>query len=190
MMVTDSTGYNRYYSHVISTIPLPVLRTLDLTGSSLSLYQQNALRQLQYGPSIKIGIQFRSAWWTYGADKTQPIPDIVGGQSYTDLPIRTVVYPSDGIKDGKPTDPAVLIASYCWTEDAQRLGALIAAFNPETFDHTQPLKDPLANLVLRDLAKLHDIPIQKIASQVLGIFPWDWNMSKYTMGELESLLVH
>ena len=102
----------KQFTHVISTIPLPVLRTIDLSAAGL---QSNALRELNYGPSIKVGIQFKAWWFT----KFQ----IIGGQSYTDRLIRTIVYPSFGdVQDEKTT---TLIASYCWTEDASRMGALI-----------------------------------------------------------------
>ncbi|KZP31471.1 hypothetical protein FIBSPDRAFT_945004 [Athelia psychrophila] len=181
MTVEDSDGGSHEYSHVVSTLPLPVLRTLDLSNSNLTLYQQNALRQLQYGPSIKIGVQFKSAWWTYGRDKSKSMVGIVGGQSYTDMPIRTIVYPSYGL-DRPSCDPAVLIASYCWTEDAQRLGALIVDFNSSKFDADKPLSNPLAKLVLRDLSKVHNVDLHFLATQVMVIHPWDWNTNKYSMG--------
>ncbi|KAG1738672.1 uncharacterized protein EDB91DRAFT_1138144, partial [Suillus paluster] len=60
----------RTYSDVISTIPLPGLQTIDLSGAGFDLMQRNALHKLQYGPSTK-----------------------VGGQSFTELPIRIIVYP-------------------------------------------------------------------------------------------------
>lgn len=70
----------RTFQHAISTIPLPVFRTLDLDDERLfNVQQTNALRQLSYGPSVKIGMKFKSQWWAENG------LDIVGGQSYTDL---------------------------------------------------------------------------------------------------------
>jgi monoamine oxidase len=66
----------RKYSTVVCTVPLSVLRTMDLDDVYLSSGQRNAFRELQYSPSIKIGIQFKSAWWEELG--------IEGGQSYTD----------------------------------------------------------------------------------------------------------
>ena len=76
------------YSAVISTVPLPRLSLMDLTGVNInSNYAQwSAIRELQYGPSTKIGIRFSSPWWSEVSDEF-PMP-IHGGQSYTDLPIR------------------------------------------------------------------------------------------------------
>ncbi|KAG1747906.1 uncharacterized protein EDB91DRAFT_1235818 [Suillus paluster] len=156
----------RTYSHVISTLPLPRLRTIDLSGAGLNVMQRNALHKLQYGPSIKVGIRFQSAWWTdrFG---------IVGGQSFTDLPIRTIVYPSYGVDSSSPS--TVLIASYCWTNDAERLGSLIGTGKTE---YDEQLKE----LVLRNLAEVHNLPYSFMLDQCEDVFAWDWNHDPLTMG--------
>jgi monoamine oxidase len=158
---------SRTYSHVISTIPLPGLRTIDLSGAGLNVMQKNALRKLQYGPSIKIGVRFQSTWWT-------DLFGIVGGQSFTDLPIRTIVYPSYGVNSGSPS--TVLIASYCWTNDAERFGALISTGKTEYIEQ-------LKELVLRNLAEVHNIAYSFLLNQCLDIHAWDWNYDPLTMGE-------
>jgi len=73
------------YSSIISTVPLPRLSLMDLTGANInSNYGQwSAIRELQYGPSIKVGLRFSEPWW-----ETQL--GIHGGQSFTDLPLRTM----------------------------------------------------------------------------------------------------
>ncbi len=50
MEVTTDNYEKHTFGHVISTIPLPVLRSIDLTKANLSLMQANAIRQLNYGP--------------------------------------------------------------------------------------------------------------------------------------------
>ena len=108
-VVTDHYRTHQF-SNVISTIPLPVMRTIDLSMAGLTPMQSNAVRQLNYGPSVKIGMQFRTAWWTTASDRDGRPLNIIGGQTYTDSPLRTVVYPSFGdVKAGKTT---TLIASY------------------------------------------------------------------------------
>ncbi|KAG2356587.1 hypothetical protein BDR07DRAFT_1422808 [Suillus spraguei] len=156
----------RTYSHVISTIPLTGLRVIDLSGAGLNMMQRNALRKLQYGPSTKIGVHFKSAWWTerFG---------IKGGQSFTDLPIRTIVYPSYGVDSESPS--TVLIASYCWTNDAERLGALIDTGKTEY--HEQ-----LKELVLRNLADVHNITYDFLSDQFLDMHGWNWSNDPLTMG--------
>lgn len=74
------------YSAVICTVPLPCLGLMDLTGANIhdKYAQWSAIRELQYGPALKIGLRFSSAWW-----ETLPQP-IHGGQSQTDLPLRAM----------------------------------------------------------------------------------------------------
>ena len=96
-MTVMAAGQQYTYSHVISMIPMPNFRAIDLTGSKLDVVQANALCESDYGPSIKVGIQFNETWWTTGYNRNGNNFNIVGGQSFSDLPIRTVVYPSYGV---------------------------------------------------------------------------------------------
>ncbi|KAF8572831.1 FAD-linked reductase [Ramaria rubella] len=157
------------FSQVISTIPLPVLRTVDLSKADLSPMQSNALRQLDYGPSVKVGMQFRTAWWTLWKDLDGNPLNIVGGQTYTDRPLRTIVYPSFGdVHGGKTT---TLIASYCWTEDSIRLGALIGNNSAA-----------LSKLVLKELADIHNVDLQDLTNQLIDTKAWSWSQDPCTMG--------
>jgi len=83
----NGTPSPQQYSAVISTIPLPRLSLVDLTGVNInSNYAQwSAIRELQYGPAIKVGIKFSSPWW-----ETELPRPIHGGQSFTDMPLRTM----------------------------------------------------------------------------------------------------
>ena len=173
-MTVWAAGQQYVYSHVISTIPMPNLRTIDLTGSKLDVLQTNALRASDYGPSIKIGIRFSETWWTNGYDRDGNKFDIVGGQSFTDLPIRTVVYPSYGVHSSTPS--TTLIASYCWTYDAERLGALIGTGK-------QGYEDQLKALVLADLATIHNVDVSYLSSRFVEMFSWDWNHNPLTGGK-------
>ncbi|OCH83659.1 FAD-linked reductase [Obba rivulosa] len=158
------------YSAVISTVPLGRLSLMDLTGCDIigSNYAQwSAIRGLQYGPAIKIGMRFTEAWWYTNLK-------IEGGSSYTDLPLRTVVYPSYP----STTNPSnVLISSYCWTQDAERLGALING------DGTA--REELIDLVLRDLSTVHGIDVEQYydrGSKDNVYFAWNWSTDHNAMG--------
>ena len=76
----------RQYSAVISTVPLPCLTVMDLSESGIhkSYARWNAIRSLNYGTALKIGMRFTEAWW-----EELPKP-IHGGQSYTDTVLGTV----------------------------------------------------------------------------------------------------
>ena len=76
---------SQVYSAVISTVPLPRLGLMDLTGVNINgnYGQLNAIREVQHAPVIKVGLKFSCPWW----ETKLPRP-IHGGQSYTDLPLR------------------------------------------------------------------------------------------------------
>ena len=89
MKVTmDGSKQPQEYSAVISTVPLPRLSLMDLTGVGIdkNYAQWSAIRELRYSSSIKIGMKFSRDWWN-GNEAFFPIH---GGQSFTDLPLRTM----------------------------------------------------------------------------------------------------
>ncbi|KAF8869719.1 hypothetical protein CPB84DRAFT_1856086 [Gymnopilus junonius] len=153
--VTVNGGQKYKFSSVVCTIPLPVLRTIDLSAAGLSGMQSAACAISIMDPQSKL--ECNSVL-------------LVGGQTYTDRPLRTVVYPSFGtsVQAGTTT---TLIASYCWTEDATRLGALI---NKD--------KDILRDLTLRELAYLHNVTYDFLRDQLIDTFAWSWTNDPYTMG--------
>lgn len=126
-------GKERTYAHVISTIPLGALQTVDLEDLDLGYSHRNAIRKLNYDPSMKIGVKFKTRWYVF---ILIPVDEYVltfnprwedlpapfeGGQSYSDRPIRRCVYPSYGLD--VPNAPGTMIASYVWGQDSSRLGA-------------------------------------------------------------------
>jgi monoamine oxidase len=169
VFVQINYGEELRFTHVISTIPLPVLRTMDLTQAGMLPMQKSALRQLTYMPATKIGMQFKTAWWTHAKDKNGRVLGIIGGQSYTDSPLRTIVYPSFGdVAKGQAT---TLISSFTWTDDADRFSALVA--------HDQ---ETLTKLVVRELARIHNIDEGYLRDQLIGVYPWAWSLDIHTMG--------
>jgi monoamine oxidase len=98
--------------YAIVTAPFPVLRHVEVLHP-FSRAKQRAIRQLHYDASAKIFFQTRDRFW-------ETDDGIVGGGTVTDLPIRNLYYTSYG----KETGRGVLLASYTWSEDAQRWGSL------------------------------------------------------------------
>jgi monoamine oxidase len=99
--------------HVLITVPFPVLRHMEMQPL-FSRAKQRAIRQLHYDASAKIWMQFRRRFW-------EEDEGIFGGGTATDLPIRVVYYPDHGRETGR----GVVLASYTWSEDAQRWGSLL-----------------------------------------------------------------
>lgn len=171
---------SRSYGHVISTVALPCLRTMDLSQAWLTSHHNIALRTLRYGPAVKIGVKFKVSWWTDAElmkKYQQPqfsFGPIVGGQSYTDRMLRTVVYPSYGEDCGEKS--TVLMVSYCWTEDANRLSSLLGDAS----------KEELKDIVLRDLTAVHGFypteGYEFLKSQWEDHFAWSWSDQPDFMG--------
>ena len=98
--------------YAIITIPFPVLRHVEVL-KPFTRAKQRAIRQLHYDASAKILFQCRRRFW-------EQDDGIFGGGTLTDLPIRNLYYPDHGRETGR----GVLLASYTWSEDAQRWGSL------------------------------------------------------------------
>ncbi|KAH7411155.1 L-amino acid oxidase [Cadophora sp. MPI-SDFR-AT-0126] len=129
----------RRYSTVFNTTTLACAQRMDLRGAGLSFAQNEATRVLKYDTSCKIAMRVKTNWWKKAG--------IIGGEAATDLPIRLCVYPSYNIDDD-PNQPAVLLCSYTWSQDAQRMGSLIG--------HDGKGKtDELLDLCIRNFAQLH-----------------------------------
>ncbi len=101
--------------YAIVTVPLPVLRHVEAM-KPFSRAKQRAIRQLHYDASAKILFQCRRRFW-------EQDEGIFGGGTITDLPIRNLYYPDHGRETGR----GILLASYTWSEDAQRWGSLSPA---------------------------------------------------------------
>lgn len=102
-----------------------------------------------YGPAAKVAIKFKRAWWIHDL-KDYNVK--MGGLGYSDLTTRTCVYPSYNIYDDE-TKTAVLLNSYTWQQDSQRLASLMSTNS----DHAQKVKDEAAlkELLFRELVRLH-----------------------------------
>jgi len=167
--VLGQNQVEKKYSNVISTMSLGCLRMVDLDELYLSTGQYSAIRELMYTPSIKIGIQFKTAWW----EKL----GIVGGQSSTDRPIRDVVYPSYGPDPSHPGSQKsnCMIASYNGMQDSQRLGGLMKG-------RDTPEEKILLDLVMRDLAAVHKVNVDDLWREYEDYYPWDFHKDQFQLG--------
>jgi monoamine oxidase len=112
---TPAGRFRETGDHVLVTVPFAVLRHVEAL-KPLSPAKQRAIRQLHYDASAKILFQCRRRFW-------EEDEGIQGGGTVTDLPIRALYYPDHGRETGR----GVLLASYTWSEDAQRWGSLAPA---------------------------------------------------------------
>ncbi len=99
----------------IITAPFPVLRHIEAL-QPFTRAKQKAIRELHYDASAKILFQCRRRFW-------EEDDHIFGGGTITDLPVRNIYYPDHSRETGR----GVMLASYTWSEDAQRWGSLSPA---------------------------------------------------------------
>ena len=98
--------------YAVCAIPFSVLRQIEVL-TPFSREKQRAIRQLNYSASTKILFQVRERIW-------ETDDGIFGGATVTDLPIRRINYPTPD----PSTSRGVLLASYTWSQDALRWGAM------------------------------------------------------------------
>jgi monoamine oxidase len=138
--------------YCILTVPFPVLRHVEVL-KPFARTKQRAIRQLHYDASAKILFQCRRRFW-------EEDDGIFGGGTITDLPIRNLYYPDHGRETGR----GVILASYTWSEDAQRWGSL--------FHHDR------IEQALEDVAQIHP---QVIDEFEVGA-SWMWHDDEFAGG--------
>lgn len=181
---TTTKSFN--FNAVLNTTTLGCLRHMDLTRAGLPYPTTLALRSLGYGPSAKVAIKFSHAWWIHDLGSYNIR---MGGLGHSDLNLRTCVYPSYNIYDPS-TSSAVLLCSYTWQQDAQRIGSLTSS--SPNITHAQKVDDEAAlkTLMLRDLARLHsgndamseDALFDRISSLYVDHHAYDWSADPHTAG--------
>ncbi len=109
---TSAGKFTETGDYAIIAVPFPVLRHVEAL-KPFPRAKQRAIRQLHYDASAKILFQCKRRFW-------EEDDGIFGGGTLTDLPIRNLYYPDHGRETGR----GVILASYTWSEDAQRWGSL------------------------------------------------------------------
>ncbi|KVN29695.1 hypothetical protein WJ63_10345 [Burkholderia pyrrocinia] len=105
------------FDRVFVTLANSALRFID-TPSTWAAGKYEAIRMLKMTNATKIALGFKTRFW----ERPGPYSEgMKGGQSDTDLPVRSIVYPSFGIGEA---GPAYLLGSYCWQNDADKFSHL------------------------------------------------------------------
>lgn len=166
-VLLEGNPTERRFSHVITTTTTPCLQVMDLTGVRLQTDQREALRLLRYQSAVKLGVKFSEKWWIAGGINR-------GGVGKTDRPTRIVVYPSYSLDDD-PSSEGVLLACYNSSTDAARLGALFRGSDPTN-------QQLILDVVLHDLAMMHDMPYKTLRDLVVAHHFHDWGRHEFTVG--------
>ncbi|KAK6357702.1 hypothetical protein TWF718_002011 [Orbilia javanica] len=166
----DENEWRTGYSTVFNTAALGCLGRMDLSGLELHPSQKDAIRSLHYDHSVKVALKFKYPWWIKDCGITK------GGVASTDIPLRTCVYPSYNL-DTPLDQPAVLLASYTWAQDAARMGSLVNRKSPAD-------EDELVDLIIRDLALLHaeHMTYETIKDAFITHHAYSWSEDPATAG--------
>lgn len=163
------------YDSVFNSVTLGAMQHMQLEGLNLNWGTKQAIRSLGYGASCKVGVRFKTLWWIKKFGINQ------GGIAKTDLPIRCCVYPSYNIHDDEDA-PGVLLVSYTWSQEAERIGSLINRNSPAG-------EDDLKEVLFHDLARLHCRPeddyqqlYTDIKNDYLDHYAKNWYDDKTTVG--------
>lgn len=185
LVTTQNGGPPQEYDAVFCTTSMPCIERMDISELGLPDKILTGIRSLHYDNSAKVAIKFSRAWWL-------PLLKVPGGVSATDLPISNIVYPSFDIAEG---EPAVLLASYSWSQDAIRMGALFDNPAPGGRRGTKSESDkpdvdaPVVVQVLKNLAQAwskadteHRPSYEQLRKMYVDHHAFSWDHDPYTGG--------
>lgn len=162
------------FDYVVCAIPFSTLRTVEV-DPLFSGTKMRAIGEVNYTPAQKSILLFSERFWEKQG--------IVGGASFTDLPIESIWYPNDHIR--YISDPADISDSlgHVPTDEA---GVMIASYN-FNLDTTRLLDLPedlaLAE-IKRNIAAVHGVPMDYLDQTLRGFKAVNWNQEPAFRGAL------
>lgn len=121
---TEGSDSADIFDYVICAIPLTALRTIE-TRPGFSNSKMQAILEQHYSDAMTSLFYCSKRFWERNTD----YGNIIGGISYTDLPIQSIIYPSDhNIRTDEGSfpseEPGVLTAAYNFAQNSTRLGGM------------------------------------------------------------------
>lgn len=126
----DNKKTSEEFDYVICAMPFSSLRRVEIEPLFTPTKMQ-AINEMNNEIAHKVYLYLKERFWEMGSASKK----IVGGCSFTDLPLVSIYYPSDHAKPvankyGKwvlkpgvnPEEAGVLLVSYSWCQEAMRLG--------------------------------------------------------------------
>lgn len=159
------------FEYVICTIPFSTLRNLEIKPL-FSPEKMQAIKEVTYVNAQKSLVLFKNRFWETGNVDER----IIGGPSYTDLPISTIWYPSDHsqylqkdnlLNNNFTKHPGVLLI-YNFNLDGTRLGSLSDNIRFEN--------------IKRQIEKVHSLKKGSLDDIALDLKTVNWNSEEWFMG--------
>lgn len=121
---SDRTDAADIFDYVVCTIPLSALRNVEIKPY-FSNRKMQAITEFNYIDAQKTLFLCNRRFW----ESNKEYGRMLGGISFTDLPIQSIIYPSDHnqcIPSAlcSPETPGVLVASYNLEQNSVRVGGL------------------------------------------------------------------
>lgn len=162
------------FDYVICTLPFSALRTIEVKPYFSNMKMQ-AILELNYIDALKSIFLCNRRFWERNTD----YGNIFGGISFTDLPIQSILYPSDhNLCIGEATcsseEPGVLTAAYNLVQNSVRLGGMEEQSRYE--------------VVRQNVEEVHGLPRGFLNSFVEDQKTVHWNNEPFSRGALVQTL--
>ncbi|MBE5965638.1 MAG: amine oxidase [Lachnospiraceae bacterium] len=120
----EAKDFAEVFDYVVCALPFSVLREVEIMPFFRNQKMQ-AIYEFNYADVQKTAFLCNRRFW----ERDASYGNILGGISFTDLPIQSIIYPSDHNYCPEdtlcsPEDPGILIASYNLNQQAVRVGNL------------------------------------------------------------------
>jgi monoamine oxidase len=158
------------FDFVICAIPYSSLRDVEIKPYFSNMKMQ-AILELNYIDAMKALFFCNRRFWEKDTDYGR----MIGGISFTDLPIQSIIYPGDHnvcLPEGtcSPNEPGVLVASYNLEQNAVRLGGQEEARR--------------YGIIRQNVEEVHGLPKGYLNSVVERYRIAHWNTEENFMGAL------
>lgn len=166
----DNTASADIFDYIICTLPFSTLRLVEIKPYFNNMKMQ-AIAELNYINAQKTLFLCNKRFW----EKNTDYGNMIGGVSFTDLPIQGIFYPNDHNicptpGSCSPKEPGVLLASYGFEQNATRVGGLDAPMRYE--------------LVRQNVEEVHGLPRGFLYPIVDSHKTVNWNQEAYALGAL------
>jgi len=155
---SDKT-YMEAFDYVVCAIPFSTLRNIKITPL-FSNKKMEAIREINYSNAQKTLFLCDNRFWEKGGVNEK----IIGGISFTDKIITSIVYPSDHGLDMS----GVLLASYNLGLDADRLGSIT--------------DERRINIIKRQIEEVHGLEYGYLDNIVKEFVTREWNKEQWALG--------
>jgi monoamine oxidase len=184
---TSSTEENAaadIFDYVICALPLSALRVVEIKPY-FNNQKMQAIMELNYLDALKTLFFCDRRFW----ERDTEYGRMIGGISFTDLPIQSIIYPGDhnqcvssliseeadcatrsNASSCSPEEPGVLVASYNLEQNSVRLGGL------------DPIKQ--YDVIRQNVEEVHGLPRGFLNTLVNQHDTVHWNNMPYQMGAL------